>query len=66
MLRDGVFQDIDVMLAWHPSDETQSDTKSSQVLVDLLIEFSGRSAHPAFDPWNGQSASDGLEIFTYR
>jgi aminobenzoyl-glutamate utilization protein B len=65
MLRDGVFQDIDVMLAWHPGDETQSDTKSSQALVDLIIEFHGRSAHAAFDPWNGQSASDGLEIFTY-
>jgi aminobenzoyl-glutamate utilization protein B len=65
MLRDGVFKDVDVMLAWHPSDETQSDTKSSQALVDLTVEFHGRSAHAAFDPWNGQSASDGLEIFTY-
>ena len=65
MLRDGVFKDVDVMLAWHPSDETQSDTKSSQALVDLSIEFRGRAAHAAYDPWNGQSASDGLEIFTY-
>ncbi|MGZ5444696.1 MAG: amidohydrolase [Thermoanaerobaculia bacterium] len=65
MLRDGVFKDVDVMLAWHPSDETQSDTKSTQALVDLTIEFRGRAAHAAFDPWNGRSASDGLEIFTY-
>jgi aminobenzoyl-glutamate utilization protein B len=65
MLRDGVFQDVDVMLAWHPADETQSDTKSSQALVDLTVEFRGRAAHAAYDPWNGQSASDGLEIFTY-
>ncbi|HET8773696.1 MAG TPA: amidohydrolase [Thermoanaerobaculia bacterium] len=65
MLRDGVFQDVDVMLAWHPSDETESDTKSSQALVDLTVEFRGRAAHAAFDPWNGRSASDGLEIFTY-
>jgi aminobenzoyl-glutamate utilization protein B len=65
MLRDGVFKDVDVMLAWHPSDETQSDTKSSQALVDLTVEFRGRAAHAAFDPWNGRSASDGLEIFTY-
>jgi aminobenzoyl-glutamate utilization protein B len=65
MLRDGVFKNVDVMLAWHPSDETQSDTKSSQALVDLIVEFHGRSAHAAFDPWNGRSASDGLEIFTY-
>lgn len=65
MLREGVFQDVDVMLAWHPSDETQSDTKSTQALVDLTVEFRGRAAHAAFDPWNGRSASDGLEIFTY-
>lgn len=65
MLRDGVFKDVDVMLAWHPSDETQSDTKSTQALVDLTVEFRGRAAHAAFDPWNGRSASDGLEIFTY-
>lgn len=65
MLREGVFRDVDVMLAWHPSDETQSDTKSSQALVDLTVEFRGRAAHAAFDPWNGRSASDGLEIFTY-
>jgi aminobenzoyl-glutamate utilization protein B len=64
MLRDGVFRDVDVMLAWHPSDETVSDTRSSQALVDLLVEFHGRSSHAAFDPWNGRSASDGMEIFT--
>lgn len=65
MLRDGVFQDVDVMLAWHPGDEISSDTKSSQALVDVIVEFRGRSAHAAFDPWNGKSAADGLEIFTY-
>lgn len=65
MLREGVFRDVDVMLAWHPADETQSDTKSSQALVDLTVEFRGRAAHAAYDPWNGKSASDGLEIFTY-
>jgi aminobenzoyl-glutamate utilization protein B len=65
MLRDGVFDGVDVMLAWHPSDETVSDTKSSQALVDLIVEFHGKTAHAAFDPWNGRSAADGLEILTF-
>ncbi|HEX6639899.1 MAG TPA: amidohydrolase, partial [Thermoanaerobaculia bacterium] len=65
MLRDGVFRDVDVMLAWHPGDETQSDTKSTQAIVDMIVEFRGRTAHAAFDPWNGRSAVDGLEIFTH-
>jgi aminobenzoyl-glutamate utilization protein B len=65
MLRDGVFRDVDVMLAWHPADETQSDTESSQALVDVMIEFRGRAAHAAYDPWNGKSAVDALELFTH-
>ena len=65
MLREGVFRDVDVMLAWHPSDEITADTKSTQALVDVIVEFHGRTAHAAFDPWNGKSAVDGLEIFTH-
>jgi aminobenzoyl-glutamate utilization protein B len=65
MLRDGVFAGVDVMLAWHPSDEVISDTTSTQAIVDLVVEFRGRTAHAAFDPWNAQSAADGLEIFTF-
>jgi aminobenzoyl-glutamate utilization protein B len=65
MLRDGVMNGVDVMLAWHPSDETVSDTKSTQAIVDITVEFRGRAAHAAFDPWNGRSAVDGLELFTH-
>lgn len=65
MMRDGVMDGVDVMLAWHPSDETSSDTKSSQALVDLQVEFAGKAAHAAYDPWNGRSAADGAEIFTH-
>lgn len=65
MLRDGVMDGVDVMLAWHPGDKIQSDTKSSQALVDVDVEFMGRAAHAAFDPWNGRSAVDAAEIFTH-
>jgi aminobenzoyl-glutamate utilization protein B len=65
MLRDGVMNGVDVMLAWHPGDETQSDTKSTQAIVDITVEFHGRAAHAAFDPWDGRSAVDGLELFTH-
>ncbi|MFN2238446.1 MAG: M20/M25/M40 family metallo-hydrolase, partial [Thermoanaerobaculia bacterium] len=65
MLRDGVMDGVDVMLSWHPSDEIAADTRSSQALIDFTVEFSGKTAHAAFDPWNGRSASDGLEIFTH-
>ena len=65
MLREGVMDGVDVMLVWHPSDETASDTTSSQALIDIVVEFHGRTAHAAYDPWNGRSAADGLEIFTH-
>jgi aminobenzoyl-glutamate utilization protein B len=65
MLRDGVMNGVDAMLAWHPADETEADTRSTQAMVDLRVEFHGRSAHAAFDPWNGRSAADGLEVFLF-
>jgi aminobenzoyl-glutamate utilization protein B len=65
MARDGLFNDLDVCLAWHPADETRADTQSTQAIVDFIVEFKGKSAHAAFDPWNGRSAVDGLELFTH-
>jgi len=64
MAREGLFDDLDVALAWHPEDETSADTDSSQALTDFIVEFRGKAAHAAFDPWNGRSAVDGLELFT--
>ena len=65
MARDGVFDDVDVMLAWHPGDKTVADTASTQAMVDVIVEFKGRSAHAAYDPWNGRSALDGAELFLH-
>jgi aminobenzoyl-glutamate utilization protein B len=65
MVRDGLFRDVDAVLAWHPSDDTQADMTSSQAMVDLAVEFRGKAAHAAYDPWNGRSAVDGLELFLH-
>lgn len=65
MVREGLFDDVDVALAWHPSDEVVADTRSTQALVDFYVDFRGKTAHAAFDPWNGRSALDALEIFTF-
>ncbi len=65
MVRDGLFKDVDVVLAWHPADATRADTKSTNAMVDFVVEFRGKTAHAALDPWNGRSALDGLEIFTH-
>jgi aminobenzoyl-glutamate utilization protein B len=64
MIRAGAFDDVDVMMDWHPTDKIEASVQSSQALVDFLVEFDGQSAHAAADPWNGRSASDALELYT--
>jgi aminobenzoyl-glutamate utilization protein B len=44
--------------------EIAASTQSSQAMVDFIVEFKGKAAHAAADPWNGRSAVDGLEAFT--
>ncbi len=65
MARDGVFSDVDVMFAWHPSYSTQADMTTGQAMVDVAVEFHGKAAHAAGDPWNGRSAVDAAELFTH-
>jgi aminobenzoyl-glutamate utilization protein B len=65
MVREGLFRDVDTVLAWHPADEVRADTKSTQAMVDFVVEFRGKAAHAAFDPWNGRSALDAAELFTH-
>lgn len=64
MIREGLFDDLDVCMDWHPSAETQAEVQSSLALVDFIVEFHGQAAHAAADPWNGRSASDALELYT--
>jgi aminobenzoyl-glutamate utilization protein B len=63
MAREGLFNDLDVCLDWHPDSEIKANMQSSQSMVSLLVEFKGVSAHAAYDPWNGRSALDAAEFF---
>ncbi len=65
MVRDGLFDDVDITLAWHPSNEIAADTESSQAMADIAINFTGRASHAAYDPWNGRSALDAVELTTF-
>lgn len=35
MIRAGLFDDVDVVMDWHPGDETEADMQSSLALVDF-------------------------------
>jgi aminobenzoyl-glutamate utilization protein B len=65
MIREGVFRDVDLALVWHPDDETRADNEGGQANVQFFVEFKGRTAHAAADPWNGRSAADAIEAFTH-
>ncbi|MCJ7466635.1 MAG: amidohydrolase [Maribacter sp.] len=64
MVREGLWNDVDVNLSWHPSAQTMADTQSTLALVDFMVEFYGQAAHASMDPWNGRSAADALELYT--
>ena len=64
MIREGVFDDVDIVMDWHPSDHTEANVQPSLALVDFMVEFTGQSAHASADPWNARSANDALELYT--
>lgn len=65
MARESLFDDLDVVLSWHPSFSSKMDVSGSQAMVETIVKFKGRTSHAAADPWNGRSALDGLELFTH-
>jgi len=62
MARDGVFNDCDVALTWHPSSINRVRTGSSLANNAAYFTFYGRAAHAAGDPFNGRSALDAVQL----
>lgn len=65
MARDGLFNDLDAALAWHPAAFAATGYLTTSAIDQVVVEFYGRSAHAGSDPWNGRSALDALELFTH-
>ena len=62
MARDGVFNDTDIALAWHPSIYHQVGTGSSQSCIQTYFRFHGIASHAAGSPQSGRSALDAVEL----
>lgn len=65
MAKAGVFDDADVVLDWHPGHETGADYGRTRAMNNFTVEFFGRTAHGAADPWNGRSALDAVELMNH-
>lgn len=62
MAREGVFDDLDAAIVWHPGQETAVTNNRARALNNFEITFRGQAAHGAADPWNGRSALDAVEL----
>jgi aminobenzoyl-glutamate utilization protein B len=65
MVREGLFNDVDVVLHWHPSDGNSANSASSLANKSAKFRFHGISAHAAGAPDRGRSALDGVEVMNY-
>ncbi len=61
MVRDGLFDDVDVALHWHPGSSNSADIATSNSNKSGKFRFRGISAHAAAAPEQGRSALDGVE-----
>ena len=61
----GVFDGIDITLDWHPFYYTEVTNDQGQAMNNFQVEFFGKAAHGAFDPWNGRSALDAVELMNH-
>jgi aminobenzoyl-glutamate utilization protein B len=62
MARDGLFDDVDACLHWHPWSVPAVMNMRLAATSAVRISFHGRTAHAGMEPWSGRSALDGLEL----
>ena len=62
MVRDGLFDDVDVAVTWHPGDRNEVAGTSSLANISGKFRFHGVSAHASAAPEQGRSALDAVEI----
>jgi len=61
MVREGLFNDVDVVFHWHPGAQNNASAGSSLANKTGKFRFIGIAAHAAAAPERGRSALDGVE-----
>jgi aminobenzoyl-glutamate utilization protein B len=62
MARAGVFNDVDIMLHWHPGDSNAADAGSSMANRRIKVAFHGVASHASISPDKGRSALDAVTL----
>lgn len=62
MVRDGLFDDVDLAITWHPASYNAVDDARSLANTRIDFTFLGKAAHAAGAPELGRSALDAVEL----
>jgi aminobenzoyl-glutamate utilization protein B len=65
MTREGIFDDVDVVLHWHPGNYNAVIGSSTWANISAKFRFYGTSAHAAGAPDRGRSSLDAVESMNY-
>ncbi len=65
MVRAGLFNNVDVVIHWHPGSENEVTMTSALANTSAKFRFHGLAAHAAAAPERGRSALDGVESMDY-
>jgi aminobenzoyl-glutamate utilization protein B len=63
MVRDGLFDDCDAAIAFHPAPIAGTGFVRMAASNALRVSFHGRTAHAGNSPWDGRSALKAAELF---
>ena len=66
MVREGLFNDVDFALHWHPGSENSAAAQTSLANRSAKFRFTGKAAHAAGAPAQGRSALDEVEAMWAR
>lgn len=62
MAREGVFDELDVAVTWHPWDTTTPRLSSTLAMDSVQFTYDGISAHAGASPEDGRSALDAVSL----
>jgi aminobenzoyl-glutamate utilization protein B len=62
MVREGLFDDVDAAISWHPATFTAVNRANSLANTRIDFTFHGKAAHAAGAPELGRSALDAVEL----
>ncbi len=62
MSREGLFNDLDAVLHWHPGSDAAVSNHRSAAINSLRIEYFGKASHAGGAPWLGRSALHAAEL----